>query len=210
MRDLSIVSAALCAVPAAMLFTAGPARGDIIWDEAVSGDLSTDPMAPTPLVFGLGSNIITGTITGSGDIRDYITFTLAPGQFLAALNLLAWDDLPGQGLPPGPGNTGFNAINEGATSFIPDATTISNFLGANHVEAIFEGTDILPGIAAAPFGGSGFEIPLEAGTYSYLVQQTGPQLNGYSLEFVVVPGPGAGAAMLIGAGLAVGRRRRRN
>jgi len=204
MRHQQILLASVCAVPAGLLIVSAPVRGDIIWDEAMNGDLSTDPMAPTLVVFELGSNIITGTITGSGDIRDYITFTLAPGQALAALNLLTWDDVP----TGDPGNTGFTAINAGSTSFIPGVDTVDDFLGSNHVEAFHEGTDILPGIAAAPFGGMGFNIPLEAGTYGYLVQQTGAPTNAYSIEFVVTPAPGAAAIMVLGAAMFGGPRRR--
>jgi hypothetical protein len=191
---------------AALLILPGPARAAIVWSESTNGDLSSNPGAPTALVFQLGSNIINGTVFTGTDTRDYITFTLAPGQNLVSLRLLVYDDL-GTGTP-NDGNTGFHAINLGATSFIPDATTIGNFLGGNHLTPPV-GVDLLPVLAAAPLGGTGFTVPLGSGTYSYLVQQTGPQQTGYSIEFNVTPEPSSLILVLAGVGALASRRHRR-
>ena len=73
-----------------LIVLAAPAGAALVHDEAVDGDLSTDPAAPTPLTFSAGSNTITGTISSAGGVdRDYITFTLAPDEVLTAINLLA-------------------------------------------------------------------------------------------------------------------------
>ena len=188
---------------------AGSATAATAWDESVDGDLSTNPAAPTAVSFVPGSNIVSGTVTSSGapaDTRDYLTFSVPANHGLYKLRLLQWDDVPGGG----DGNTGFNAFNSGATSFIPSAGTIASFLGANHVDASYEGGDMLPDVAAAPFGGSGFTIPLGQGTYTYLVQQTGQQIDAYSLDFVIRQIPEPTTLMLSCLGLAgLGWRRRR-
>jgi hypothetical protein len=108
-----------------------------------------------------------------------------------------------------PGNTGFNAIHPGATSEIPDGGTIGNFLGSNHLDPAPFNTDLLPAIAAPATGGTGFSIPLGAGTYTYHVQQTGFQVNAYSLNFIMHPIPEPTTLMLGSLGLiGLGWRRR--
>lgn len=179
------------------------AAADITWDEFTDGDLSGNPDAPTPVSFGVGGNTIIGSMSAPDDVRDYITFEIADGQALVGLLQHQYEDLD----IGGPGNTGFHAINEGATSWIPDADTIGFFLGGDHMDAEAPGTDLLPDLANANLGGTGFTIPLGPGTYTYLVQQTGPELTGYTLEFVVTPSPGA-VALLGLAGLPLLRRRR--
>jgi hypothetical protein len=182
---------------------AAPAQAVTIWNEAVDGDLSSLAAAPTAVAFVVGSNVITG-VMGGADARDYITFTLAPGQALVALNLLLYTNTSG-----GPGNRGWHSINAGATSFVPSVTTAGLFLGGDHLDPP-SGVDLLPNLAAAPLAGTGFTIPLGPGSYSYLAQQTSAVTN-YSLEFVVTPEPSALALLLCAgaAGLALAHRRSR-
>jgi hypothetical protein len=153
------------------------------YDEAEDGDLSGDPAAPTPLHFSLGKNTVSGTVTTSApaDTRDFLTFTIPHGHQLTALRLLRYRDVPSGG----PGNRGFHAINAGPTSFIPGVATAGNFLGGDHLDGTDEGSDLLPRLADGVPAGTGFTVPLRAGTYSYLIQQTGPQTSGYSLQFLV-------------------------
>jgi hypothetical protein len=81
------------------------------WDEAVDGELSGDPAAPTPIELSNGSNVISGSVSNGGrDTRDYVTFTLDAGQKLVALNQLAYFDIPG---PGGPGIVGFTRSTSG-------------------------------------------------------------------------------------------------
>ena len=172
----------------------GVAAAATVWDESADGDLSTDPNAPTSVTFSAGNNIITGTVGGPGNVGDYITFTFAPDQGLTGLVLLDFASQMGD-------ERGFNAINLGPTSFIPSPATQDNFLGGNHVNAFEAGTDILPRLATTPLVGPGFPIPLGAGTYSYLIQQTASDLTSYSLEFQVVPIPAAAWLFASGLGL---------
>lgn len=155
----------------------------LTYDEAVDGDLSGDASAPTALDFTVGTNTISGQVTSStpADTRDFITFTIGHRHELRALRLASYRDLPGGA----PGNRGFHAINTGATSFVPSAATAASFLGGDHVDPVADGTDLLPALADGMPAGTGFTLPLGPGTYSYVIQQTGPQVTSYRIEFEI-------------------------
>jgi hypothetical protein len=187
-----------------MVFSSSSGWAIPIWTESLDGDLSSAEGSPTAVSIGLGTNTISGSISAAaGDTRDFITFTLAAGQQLSSILLQQWED----GTSGGPANTGFHAINLGSTSFVPSGSTIGSFLGASHIDFLPPGTDLLPDLAAAVAGGTGFTVPLGPGTYSYVIQQTGPQLNLYALDFVVVPEPTTALLLSLGlGGLAMQRR----
>ncbi len=195
------MSAKILAIACA--FCAAPATAGVVWNEFNGGDLSSDPNAPTPLVFGMEGNTIIGSVQAPNDIRDYITFTLADGQFLMRLRLHQYEDLDSGG----PGNRGFHAIIEGDTSFIPDGGNIHLFLGSAHLDPEPAGTDVLPNLAEAQTGGQGFDVPLGPGTYTYHVQQTGTPHTGYTLEFVIVPAPASLGMLGLSALMTKWRRR---
>ena len=188
------------------LLLSSPAVRALDYDDLLDGDFSDLPDAPTPIVLDLGSNEIAGTVDGLFDVRDYVTFTLDPGLALAEIRLLQYTNAELEFIP---GNRGFHAIIDGGTSFIPDMDTAGLFLGGDHLDPLPEGTDLLALLAAAPLAGTGFETPLESGTYTYHVQNTSPDFTRYRLEFVVVPEPST--ALLMGFGLmsfaAIARRR---
>jgi hypothetical protein len=193
------------AAVSSMLLASADSLAAVVWNEGVNGDLSTNEAAPTPLAFALGSNTMSGSVFSPNDTRDYFTFTIPAGWTLTHAFLLSYTDVA----TGGPANTGFHAINAGATSFIPSASTANDFLGGNHLEAFAVGTDLLPGLAAATTNGTGFVAPLGPGTYSFLVQQTSPIASAYSLDFVIeVPAPGAPAGAILGATMLTRRRRR--
>jgi hypothetical protein len=166
-----------------LLTVAAVGCAPLAYDEGADGDLSSDPAAPTAVELGLGDNTLTGTVTTTApaDTRDYITFEIPHGMQLSALVLVSYRDLPAGT----PGNRGFHAINAGATSFVPSAMTEASFLGGDHVDGVAEGTDLLPALADGEPAGTGFAVPLGPGTYSYVIQQTGPQLTRYELSFKV-------------------------
>jgi hypothetical protein len=153
-------------------------------DEASDGDLSNDPAAPTVLRFSVGENLVSGTVTAPADTRDFITFQIPRGLELSGLWLLRYRD----GATGGPGNVGFHALKAGATSAVPGAATAGSFLGGDHLEGGDEGKDLLPALADGTPAGTGFPVPLGPGTYSYVIQQTGPQVSAYTLEFDVSVG----------------------
>jgi hypothetical protein len=147
-------------------------------DESVNGDLSTDPAAPTVLPLSIGSNVVTGTTGNPAGIidRDYITFTLPPGHLLVGLNLL--------GLAPN--NLAFTSFNAGTTSFVPSGATAALFLAGIHIEASMIGTDLMPLFVSSSVTGNSLPAPnLPAGDYCFLIQQTSPITQSYSLDFIV-------------------------
>lgn len=165
---------ALAAVPATAL----------AYDEAVSGDLSSSPTAPTPLTFVVGNNQVKGTVrnTPPVDLRDYVTFTIPAGRQLTAIKQLSYTNLN----DGSPGNTGFHAINLGATSENPDPNGNNEdfYLGGEHLFPVPAGENMLPNLADGDPAGTGFTIPLGPGTHTYLVQQISGAVA-YDLQFVV-------------------------
>lgn len=188
---------------AGVALAASPASAATIWDEGVDGDLSDDAASPTGLAFAPGSNRVIGTMALPADQRDFITFTIGAGQTLAGLLLIQYVDVASGG----PGNRGFHAINAGATSFVPSGGTAGSFLGGAHLDPVPSGTDLLPTLAAAAIAGTGFSVPLGPGTYSYVIQQTGPPLTAYTLDFLVTPEPST--ALLVAGAIGVLAARRR-
>ena len=166
-----------CAIGFLLIALAVPVNAALVYNEAVDGDLGTDPLIPTALVFAVGSSTVTGTTSNIGTLdRDYITFTLAPGQKLIGLNLIAIS----------PNNLAFTSFNAGATSYAPSAATAANFRSGIHINAVFIGVDLMPFYVSDSVTGNSLPAPeLGPGTYCFLIQQTSPILQSYSLEFVV-------------------------
>jgi hypothetical protein len=141
-------------------------------DESVTGDLSNLPASPTPVTISVGNNQLKGSVNNAGDTRDYITFEIPTGKYLAALKLQSYGT-----------NTGFHSINLGSTSEIPAPG--GNFLGGEHLfTGLPAGTDILPDLATTPAVGPGFS-GLGPGTYTYLVQQTSNVPTPYEITIVI-------------------------
>ncbi len=184
-----------------LALSAGCAGAGITYDESIDGDLSSDPNAPTALAFELGANTVSGTVTLSnqpGGDRDYITFTVGAGQRLSALILRAY----------APDDLGFASFNAGTTSFIPDASTDANFLSGILPGASQVGTDLMPAFVSSAVTTNSLVNPwLDAGDYTFLIQQTSPAVQAYTLEFVITPAPATGAAVGLGL-LGLTRRRR--
>src|SRR5262245_43690199 len=84
---LSVV-ACLCAVPA---------HAATMWNEAVSGDLSNDGLAPTALTMNLGSNQVLGFTgnSGQGINPDYFKFTVPANAALTSITLLGNTSISG-------------------------------------------------------------------------------------------------------------------
>ncbi|MEO1575708.1 MAG: VPLPA-CTERM sorting domain-containing protein [Pseudomonadota bacterium] len=195
------------AAAAALLLVAGSAHAATAWDEGLDGDLSGDPLAPTAVTFAEGVNSVNGSMSSLGDTRDYLTFTIPDGQQLVGILLQQYMDLD----TGGPGNRGFYAISAGASSEIPSGGNPDAFLGGAHLDPFPAGTDLLARLTTDSLTGTGVTAPLGAGTYTFLVQQTGPQLTEYSLDFIVAPVPVPAAVWLLASGLVglAGLRRRR-
>ncbi|MEL7238884.1 MAG: hypothetical protein AAGK78_08465, partial [Planctomycetota bacterium] len=142
---------------------------------------------------------------GGNVARDFFTFTLTGDQVLTAINVLGYDDPTTSAADDG--NTGFHGLIAGDVATIP-GSGFDN-IGGVLVNGGTVGSDIFLDISNGGIsGGTGSANPLPAGTYTYVGQQTGPQLTDYRLGFVVsvIPEP---AAIGLVAPLALALRRRR-
>ncbi len=178
-----------------------PVAADVVWNESNDGDLSSTPATPTALTFLTGSNTVIGSLSEpDGDLRDFMTFTIAPGQFLTALTLDAF-------VADGPG---FQGINSGSTGLTPGEDPEGDFLGLEFTANSYIGLDMLESLGDGLFGSMGFPVPLGPGTYSYVIQEITPgQTTSYQLSFHMIPEPAsAGIVAVAGMLLAVRRRRR--
>jgi hypothetical protein len=188
-------------VAAAIGMSAAPARGDVIWNEPVQGDLSDDRFAPTPLVLMEGSNELFGVMQGGdGEVfdRDFFSVTVPEGHVLSRIVLGFYFSVD---------RTAFIAVQRGALfPEDPDAPDPSAILGWTHFGPSEVGGDLL---ALMGMNGQGFAPPLGAGTYSFWAQQT-DNFTEHALDFVIeVPGPGGTGTVVVMISLAGGRRRKR-
>ena len=177
-------------------------NADIIWDEAVDGDLSNNYLAPDELFVSSGDNIVKFVTVGAED-KEYFTFTIDAGFELSLIILNDFQTDP-------KGNLAFFGVAEGdvfPTS--PDTPSPGDLLGYTLFGSDKIGTDRLQDMGQG--GGSiGFEGPLAAGTYTFWAQETFFTDDVWDLNFVIaeVPAPGAIAVLAIG-GLGISRRRRK-
>ena len=180
------------------------AAADLMWDEAIDGDLSEDYLNPTQLeIKGVNNHVVFTTIDLTGDPdREYFTFTIAEGYELSAVILDMFDTTPEF-------NLGFIGIASGSQfSTPPSAPDPGAMLGYALVGTTDVGTDILPFMAEGP-GSQGFDGPLGAGTYSIWAQETSIAVDDWDLNFIVTEVPAPGVLALMGLGGVTLRRRRR-
>ncbi len=176
-------------------------RATLIFNELASGDLSSNPLSPTALLVGLGSNWINASVDKLD--RDYFSITLPPGASLTGIILRAsvGSEATFLGLQPG-----------AAFTEPPDAAQLHNLLGYASFFGKDVGTDLLPTIASAA-DAIGFRTPLEGITFTFWVEQFNPAPASYELEFVVgdasIPSPGSLAYIAAGVVCAMPRWRRR-
>ena len=183
----------------ALLFSISHAHGEIVYDEAMMGELSEDNTRPTPIFFQVqpGTNTVVGEIvSGTADI---FTFEIAEGYQLSSLVLSAYDPpadrmfvamSAGDQFP-----SSFEDVND---PFLPDT---SEWLGSFLVGGANLNNDVLGLVGGDQnLGGTGFTPPLGSGDYSFYIQQTGAPTS-YSLDFNVtaVPEP----SMTFACGLAL-------
>lgn len=173
------------------------AQAGVLHDEAVDGDITGDRLNPAAFSLSLGSNIIRAT-SNTGD-REYVALTVPAGRTLDAVRLTAY---------AGEDQVAFIAVQAGGViTEDPGAPDVANLLGWTHFGpgvGLGPVSDLLPELAAGP-GAIGFAPPLAAGGYAFWIQQTGPSLVAYELDFVTTPEPSAGLALMV---LAVAFRRR--
>ncbi len=134
-------------VSAAVLVLVGAVMGQAVqaadYDETISGEFSDNGLTPTSVTFGLGSNIISGVIGGAPTTldRDYMTFTIAPGQYLASITVLAGTQSPGRS---------FFGIQAGSSMTVdPESFSAAGLLGWTLLSPALIGTDVLDDLGAA-------------------------------------------------------------
>ena len=182
------------------LVVTGIAAADVVYDEAVDGDLSDLGSAPTFIDFSEGVNNVL-FVTDPGSDRDIFTFTIAEGYELAGLVVEEFDTNNDV-------NLAFIAITPGAfLPYDPDEPDTEQMLGYALFDENYVGSDIFLEMGTA-FGTIGYDGPLGPGDYTIWAQENGPSVDIWNLGFVVnqVPAPGAIAVLGL-AGLATGRRR---
>jgi hypothetical protein len=165
------------------------ARGQTLWDESISGDLSNNQAAPSTFSLASGANNVIGTV-GGGDTQDWITLTVPAGLQLSSLTLASYVSADVQG---------FTGVQAG-TAFVGSVNDPAAYLGYAHFgtaahngslpTANLVGVDILPimGNPSAAPGSPGFPPPLGSGSYSFLIQQLG-SATGYQFDYGVTPVP---------------------
>ena len=191
----------ICTSVVACMVFAGSASADLMWDEAIDGDLSDDYLNPTQ-IFTKGVNNHVIFTTATGDDREYFTFTIDAGYQLSALILDGFATDPDT-------NLAFLGVAEGSVFPTgPDAPDVTTLLGYGLIGLSDVGNDILQLIGLGG-GAQGFSGPLGPGTYTWWAQETAPSVDDWDLNFVVTEIPAPGAFALLGiAGLAGSRRRR--
>ena len=182
---------------------AGMAAADVVYDEAIDGELSADPNAPTFISVGEGDNTVIAVTDQDGDDRDIFTFNVADGYQLVGVILDIFNTNTGD-----PNNLGFIGFSAGdvlgTDPLAPDPTAL---LGYALVDEGDSGTDIFD-VMAQGGGAQGYDGPLGAGDYTFWLQETSPSADDWAVTFVINQVPSPGALALLGmAGLA-GRRRR--
>ena len=209
----SLFSAAVCA----LLVAAAPAKATI-YNEAISGDLSNDPAAPTALTLTPGLNSVIGTVAGfppeGTDPQDWVSFTIPAGFVMTSYVNSKYVSTDEQGF------TGFQS----GSAFSGDEFVAGSYAGYAHFgfaatnpdgtpPSSTVGVDLLPLMANPSFsvGATGFTPPLHAGTYTFLIQQGDPSTTSYQFDMTVrsVPEPGSSLCLFGMGGLAILAVRRR-
>ena len=186
----------------ATLLACSTSSADIIWDENVNGDLSSDNLNPTVVATPFTNNQVIASTTFNPLDRDFLTITVDPGFEMTQIVLEAYQSANFQS---------FYAVEIGGqiTSVNSPASLLGTALigGAAGTQV---GDNVLDDLGMANLGGSGFTGSLGAGTYTFWFQETGADVD-YQLNYViqaVVPEPGSMAVAIGAIGCLVLRRRR--
>ena len=188
----------------ALLFSAalsGPLAA-ATYVEAIDGELSNDFIEPTPVAMDLGSNLLTGGMSGGESDIDLFRFSVPLGHHLTAIRILGFT---------GGGGGSFLGLQSGielSSSPVPSGS-FPDPIGYAIISAADAAVDrnVLSTITSGPpFTGV---ATLPAGNYVGWLNETG-LASSYEIEFVIaaVPEPSVSAGLALGlCGLLLGRRR---
>ena len=180
-----------------------------VYSESVDGDLAGSGLAPTAVTLGMGSNQIVGTTGNTAGVSDRDYFVVTVPSNLKLVQLI--EEAGTEAGQSGAFARGFLAVQSGTQVTLPTNTmTAAGLLGWTHYVPTDTGRDILPAMAIAANGSSGFVPPLGPGTYAFWLQDTTPGTYNYGFNFVLVPEPSAGGLMIMGFFALWGFFRRRN
>ncbi|GAA3510746.1 hypothetical protein GCM10022393_25420 [Aquimarina addita] len=157
---------------------------NVVYDEDIDGNLSTDNLVPTLIELAGGDNRVISGQTGTVDQANFFTFEIPDGYQLSELIVDRYS---------GADDIGFIGIDEGEIiSGQPANNAPSRLIGGLSYGTANVGTNILPAMGdldnpAAPFvSGFGFTPPLPSGTYTVWLNQTGGS-SSTILNFVLTP-----------------------
>ena len=169
-------------------------------DESIDGDLSGIGALPTELTLEAFDNTLTGSMGGGVDF-DIFRFTVPANLAITSIEVNGYTTGNAQS---------FLGIQSGQTwtAGIGFGVSGSSLLGWTLFGFNDIGEDILADANTTSSGASGFDIPLGAGDYAFLLQDTSDNIN-YSLNFVATPVPLPPALILLvsAIGLVVSRSR---
>lgn len=210
LQSLSLLLTSLVSISTSQAIVLSGSPVGIVYNDAVDGFASSNGATPTAITFTPGTNRILGTVSSGGgtpainNTRNFYTFSLALGQQLESISF----DTLAVTTSAGAASTdpGFYALVLGSTAATPGngftnlggALFSPSDIGSNLVDTISGG-----GIS----GGAGFS-EIGPGDYTFVIQQTGDEINNFGLDFVVVPEPSTGLLILSSA-LLLGKRRRK-
>ncbi|MFO1441243.1 MAG: PEP-CTERM sorting domain-containing protein [Verrucomicrobiaceae bacterium] len=199
---LTLAVFATGAVRANDLFNNNPLPGSLI-------DLSDDGNAPTFLTFSDGHNIVEGSMGWDGFTldADIWTFTVAAGYEVSEIRLVSYN-----GSNPVAPNGHWMALAAGNTIDTTQSVNhLSNALWTEETDGLGNSnTNLLALLQNGPeFGGIGFSGNLQAGDYTFWVQEASSFVNQYCIDFVITPVPEPGSALLMGMASFLCLRRRR-
>jgi hypothetical protein len=191
----------------------------VIWNQGVNGALSELPASPTSFTLSAGTNSVIATVGGgsgeTGINQNWVNMNIPAGLQLSEVVLASYTSTDAQGFMGLASGSSF-AGGESAVN------TTSSYLGYGHFgtgatngalpPTNLVGDDMLPIMSnpALAAGATGFSDPLQAGSYTFLIQQLGATTN-YQFDFDVTSVPEPATCGLIVAGsmlLGLARRRR--
>jgi len=182
----------LCSAIALAMACSLSAQAAVVYDESVSGDLSSDNLNPTAIILAAGDNIISGSVVAAPGDRDFWTVTIASGQSLDAIIFDEFNSAEDRSFFAVEIGNQITALNSAAS--LLGSALVGAGVGAS------QGDDILDNLGAAPFGGAGFTGSLGPGTYTFWFQETAASVD-YSLNFQVSEVPVPAAVWLFGSAL---------